>query len=89
MVWPWTAVRSLASIALNLRASSQSLRRLLDGETVCFSDYPNLLEYFNFNPKGSFKLNFSPKTPILQYCGANGPLGLAVGGQDMDGGDCR
>jgi 5,10-methylenetetrahydromethanopterin reductase len=68
-----------------LRETSQSLRRLLDGDTVCFSDYPNLLEYFNFNPKGSFKLNFNPKTPILQYCGSNGPLGLAVGGQNMDG----
>ena len=68
-----------------LRETSQSLRRLLNGEEVCFADYPNLLEYFNFNPKGVFKLNFSPKTPVLQYCGANGPLGLAVGGQNMDG----
>ena len=68
-----------------LRETSQSLRRLLGGEAVCFSDYPTLLEYFNFNPQGSFKLNFSPKTPILQYCGANGPLGLAVGGENMDG----
>ena len=68
-----------------LRETSQSLRRLLNGEEVCFADYPNLLEYFNFNPKGMFKLNFSPKTPILQYCGSNGPLGLAVGGQNMDG----
>jgi len=68
-----------------LRETSQSLRRLLNGEEVCFADYPNLLEYFNFNPKGLFKLNFAPKTPILQYCGANGPLGLEVGGRNMDG----
>ena len=68
-----------------LRETSQSLRRLLDGETVCFSDYPTLLKYFNFNPNGKFELNFSPKTPIIQYCGSNGPLGLAVGGQNMEG----
>ena len=68
-----------------LRETSQSLRRLLDGESVCFADYPTLLEYFNFNPRGVFKLNFEPKSPILQYCGSNGPLGLAVGGENMDG----
>ena len=68
-----------------LRETSQSLRRLLDGESVCFADYPELLEYFNFNPSASFKLNFGPKSPVLQYCGANGPLGLEVGGQNMEG----
>ena len=68
-----------------LRETSQSLRRLLDGESVCFADYPTLLEYFNFNPQGVFNLNFEPKSPILQYCGSNGPLGLAVGGENMDG----
>ena len=68
-----------------LRETSQSLRRLINGETVCFAGYPTLLEYFNFNPAGQFKLNFSPKTPILQYCGSNGPLGLAVGGENMEG----
>ena len=68
-----------------LRETSQSLRRLLDGETISFDEYPTLLEYFNFNPQGKFELNFNPKTPILQYCGSNGPLGLAVGGQNMEG----
>jgi 5,10-methylenetetrahydromethanopterin reductase len=68
-----------------LRETSQSLRRLLDGESVCFADYPTLLEYFNFNPQGVFKLNFEPKSPILQFCGGNGPLGLAVGGENMEG----
>ena len=68
-----------------LRETSQSLRRLLDGEAVCFAEYPNLLEYFNFNPEADLELNFNPKSPIRQYCGSNGPLGLAVGGQNMDG----
>lgn len=43
-----------------LRETSQSLRRLLNGETVCFADYPTLLDYFNFNPSGQFRLNFNP-----------------------------
>lgn len=68
-----------------LRETAQSLQRLLDGEAVCFADYPNLLSYFNFNPKARFKLNFNPKTPIRLYCGSNGPLGMAVGGKYMDG----
>lgn len=68
-----------------LRETAQSLRRLLDGDAVCFADYPNLLSYFNFNPKARFKLDFSPKTPIRLYCGSNGPLGMAVGGKYMDG----
>ena len=68
-----------------LKETSQSLRRLLDGESVCFADYPELLEYFNFNPKACFQLNFRPKSPVLQYCGSNGPLGLAVGGKNMEG----
>lgn len=68
-----------------LRETAQSLKRLLNGDDVCFADYPNLLSYFNFNPTGRFKLNFSPKTPVLIYCGSNGPLGMTVGGQYMDG----
>lgn len=68
-----------------LRETSQSLRKLLEGETICFDAYPTLLEYFNFNPEGRFKLNFGPKTPVLQYCGSNGPRGLTIGGQNMEG----
>ena len=68
-----------------LRETSMSLQQLLDGEDVCFADYPNLLTYFNFNPKASFKLNFKPKSPVRLYSGSNGPLGMAVGGTHMDG----
>jgi alkanesulfonate monooxygenase SsuD/methylene tetrahydromethanopterin reductase-like flavin-dependent oxidoreductase (luciferase family) len=68
-----------------LRQTAQSLRRLLDGETVRFNDYPALASYFNFNPDFEFTLNFKPKTPIRLYCGANAPLGLAVGGETMEG----
>ena len=68
-----------------LRQTAQSLRRLLDGETVKFGEYPALASYFNFNPDHPFTLNFSPKTPIRLYCGGNGPMSLAVGGETMDG----
>ena len=68
-----------------LRETAQSLRRLLAGEAVCFADYPNLLDYYHFNPSSAFRLNFSPDTPVRLYCGSNGPLGMAVGGETMDG----
>lgn len=68
-----------------LRETAQSLRRLLAGEAVCFADYPSLLDYYHFNPSGTFQLNFSPASPVQLYCGSNGPLGMAVGGETMDG----
>ncbi len=68
-----------------LRETAQSLRRLLAGEAVCFADYPNLLDYYHFDPSARFQLNFNPATPVRLYCGSNGPLGMAVGGETMDG----
>ena len=68
-----------------LRETAQSVRRLLTGEAVCFADYPNLLDYYHFNPSATFRLNFSPSSPVQLYCGSNGPLGMAVGGETMDG----
>ena len=68
-----------------LRETAQSLRRLLEGEAVCFADYPNLLDYYHFNPSAKFQMNFAPATLVRLYCGSNGPLGMAVGGETMDG----
>ena len=68
-----------------LKETAQSLRRLLDGEGVCFADYPALLDYYHFNPSATFQLNFRPALPVTIFCGSNGPLGLEVGGQHMDG----
>ena len=68
-----------------LRETAQSLRRLLKGEAVCFADYPNLLDYYHFNPSAEFQLNFHPASSVRFYCGSNGPLGMAVGGETMDG----
>jgi alkanesulfonate monooxygenase SsuD/methylene tetrahydromethanopterin reductase-like flavin-dependent oxidoreductase (luciferase family) len=68
-----------------LRETALSLRRLLDGDGVCFADYPALLDYYHFNPGATFRLNFRPASPVKIYCGSNGPRGLEVGGRDMDG----
>jgi len=68
-----------------LRETAQSVRRLLAGEAVRFAEYPTVASYFHLVPEASFKLNFQPKSPVLLYCGANAPLGLAVGGECMDG----
>ena len=46
----WIATAKPISV---LRETSQSLRRLLDGESVCFADYPTLLKYFNFGYRRS------------------------------------
>jgi alkanesulfonate monooxygenase SsuD/methylene tetrahydromethanopterin reductase-like flavin-dependent oxidoreductase (luciferase family) len=68
-----------------LQETARSLRRLLEGEGVCFADYPALLDYYHFNPDATFRLNFGPSSPVAIFCGSNGPRGLAVGGRDMDG----
>lgn len=68
-----------------LGETALSLRRLLDGEGVCFADYPALLSYYHFNPDATFQLNFRAADPVKVYCGSNGPLGMAVGAETMDG----
>ena len=68
-----------------LRETAQSLHGLLAGEAVSFRDYPTLASYFNFNPATSFNLRFDSKTPTRLYCGGNGPLAMAVGGEFLDG----
>jgi alkanesulfonate monooxygenase SsuD/methylene tetrahydromethanopterin reductase-like flavin-dependent oxidoreductase (luciferase family) len=68
-----------------LREAAQSLRALFDGEPVSFGDYPALASYFNFVPEHRFQLSFRPAGPVQLYCGGNGPLSNAIGGQHMDG----
>ncbi len=68
-----------------LRETAQSVRRLLDGDAVRFADYPAVASYFNLVPEASFHLNFAPRSPVLLYCGGNGPRALSVGGATMDG----
>ncbi len=68
-----------------VRETAQCLRRLLAGEAVAFRDYPSLASYFGLVPEAPFRLTLTPRVPARLYCGGNGPLSLAVGGQEMDG----
>jgi alkanesulfonate monooxygenase SsuD/methylene tetrahydromethanopterin reductase-like flavin-dependent oxidoreductase (luciferase family) len=68
-----------------LEQFAQSTRRLLDGDAVCFADYPVVASYFNLKPETPFRLTFQPRAPIRLYCGGNGPRALAIGGKSMDG----
>ncbi len=68
-----------------LRETVRCLKHLLAGDAVRFQDYPTLAANFHLVPEASFQLHFRPRVPTLLYCGSNGPLGLAVGGQEMDG----
>ena len=77
-------VRTLKPISI-LRETVRCLKRLLAGDTVQFQDYPTLAANFHLVPEASFQLHFRPRVPTLLYCGSNGPLGLTVGGQEMDG----
>jgi alkanesulfonate monooxygenase SsuD/methylene tetrahydromethanopterin reductase-like flavin-dependent oxidoreductase (luciferase family) len=68
-----------------LRETAECLGSLFSGEAVTFDRYPNLASHFNLMPQHRFQMNFRPKNPIPLYCGANGPRGLKVGGESMDG----
>ena len=68
-----------------LRETAQCLGNLLSGDAVTFDKYPSLASHFNLMLEHTFQLNFKPKNPIPLYCGANGPRGLRVGGECMDG----
>ena len=68
-----------------LRETADCLTALFSGEPVTFDRYPNLASHFNLMPEHRFQMNFRPKNPIPLYCGANGPRGLKVGGECMDG----
>lgn len=68
-----------------VRETAQCLRHLLAGEAVAFREYPALASYFSLVPEASFRLTLVPRVPARLYCGGNGPLSLAVGGQEMDG----
>ncbi len=68
-----------------LRETAQSVRRLLAGEAGKFGDYPAVASYFNIAPEAAFQMNFVPRSPVLLYCGGNGPKALAVAGACMDG----
>lgn len=68
-----------------VKETAVSVRKLLDGEAVTFDQYPTLASYFHLNPASPVSLSFKPPSSIKLYCGGNGPLSLAVGGETMEG----
>jgi len=61
------------------------LRRALGGETVHYSEFPFLCDYYRLNPQGQFSLAFKPRASFKFYGGGNGPQSLRLCGRVMDG----
>jgi len=61
------------------------LRRALGGETVRYSEFPFLCDYYRLNPQGQFSLAFKPRASFKFYGGGNGPQSLRLCGRVMDG----
>ncbi len=61
------------------------MKRLFEGKTVCYRDYPVLSSFYQLKRDSSIHLRFSPKAPIRFYSGGNGPKIMRIAGQLMDG----
>lgn len=61
------------------------IKRLLEGKTIYYQDYPVLSSFYQLRGNASMRLRFSPKAPILFYSGGNGPKIMRIAGQLMDG----
>lgn len=68
-----------------MRQSVSCLRRLLTGEKVAMGDYPLIAEYFRFQPDSVVEAPSDGAAQIKIYGGGNGPRGLALAGELMDG----
>jgi alkanesulfonate monooxygenase SsuD/methylene tetrahydromethanopterin reductase-like flavin-dependent oxidoreductase (luciferase family) len=63
----------------------ECLKSLFRGDTVQYGDYPALSEFFHLRSGSAIQLGFTPKSPILFYCGGNGPRIMEIAGRVMDG----
>src|SRR5918994_6023322 len=61
------------------------MKRLFEGDTVGYRDYPVLSSFYQLKKDSSIHLRFSPKAPIRFYSGGNGPKIMRIAGQLMDG----
>jgi alkanesulfonate monooxygenase SsuD/methylene tetrahydromethanopterin reductase-like flavin-dependent oxidoreductase (luciferase family) len=68
-----------------VRETVQFLRRALGSETVRYSEFPFLCDYYRLNPHGQFSLAFKPQASFKFYGGGNGPQSLRMCGRVMDG----
>jgi len=69
----------------SMRETAGCLRRLLDGDEIELDSYPLLQDYFRFAPGARLHVAAQPAGPIRLYGGGNGPRGLALAGELMDG----
>ena len=68
-----------------MRQTAGSLARLLAGEEIEFDRYPLVRDYFQFAPGARVAVPVRGSGPVRLYGGGNGPLGLALAGELMDG----
>ena len=68
-----------------MRQTAASLGRLLAGEEIELDDYPLVRDYFQFVPGARVQVRVRGAGPVRLYGGGNGPLGLALAGELMDG----
>jgi alkanesulfonate monooxygenase SsuD/methylene tetrahydromethanopterin reductase-like flavin-dependent oxidoreductase (luciferase family) len=68
-----------------VKETVQCMKRLFEGETVEYRDYPVLSSFYQLKKNSSIHLRFSPKAPIRFYSGGNGPKIMRIAGQLMDG----
>jgi alkanesulfonate monooxygenase SsuD/methylene tetrahydromethanopterin reductase-like flavin-dependent oxidoreductase (luciferase family) len=68
-----------------VKETVECLKSLLQGDTIQYGDYPVLSEFFNLRSDSRIRLGFAPKSPILFYCGGNGPKIMEIAGRVMDG----
>jgi alkanesulfonate monooxygenase SsuD/methylene tetrahydromethanopterin reductase-like flavin-dependent oxidoreductase (luciferase family) len=68
-----------------VKETVECMKSLLQGDMVKYGDYPVLSEFFNLRPNSSIQLGFVPNSPILFYCGGNGPRIMQIAGRVMDG----
>jgi alkanesulfonate monooxygenase SsuD/methylene tetrahydromethanopterin reductase-like flavin-dependent oxidoreductase (luciferase family) len=68
-----------------MRQTAGSLGRLLAGEEIELDGYPLVQDYFQFAPGARVRVPVRGAGPVRLYGGGNGPLGLALSGELMDG----
>jgi alkanesulfonate monooxygenase SsuD/methylene tetrahydromethanopterin reductase-like flavin-dependent oxidoreductase (luciferase family) len=68
-----------------LRQTAGCLRALLAGDEVDLDSYPLLREHFRFAQGARLRVAAFPAGPIRLYGGGNGPRGLALAGELLDG----
>jgi alkanesulfonate monooxygenase SsuD/methylene tetrahydromethanopterin reductase-like flavin-dependent oxidoreductase (luciferase family) len=68
-----------------MRQTASGLRRLLNGDEIELDSYPLLQEYFQFTPGSRLRVPVADAGPITLFGGGNGPRGLALAGELMDG----